>query len=73
MLLYPVNPETLCILQQPLYKRRGPLGSYIGKDVSVHSPESVNGCECVTEEACRCVVLLQQCEHTMVDKCYLEF
>jgi hypothetical protein len=44
------------------------VGSYIDRDVCVHSPGSTNGCECVTKQAHRCVVLLlQQCEYILVD------
>ena len=37
--------------------RRDPSGSCFGMTVHVHSPRSVNGCECGREEAHCCVVL----------------
>ena len=52
-----------------------PSGSYVGTDVCVHSPESINGCKCVTEKAHCCVLfllLLQQCELVLADMCKVE-
>ena len=40
----------------------------------MHSSESLNGCECVTAEVHRCMVLLlQQCDLVFVHIFYLEF
>jgi hypothetical protein len=40
------------------FPERDPFGSYIDKDVSVHSPGRKNGCDCVREESDLCVVVV---------------
>jgi hypothetical protein len=48
------------------YNRTISFGSYIDTAVCVHSPGSINGCECGTVEAHFCVVLLlQHCVHIL--------
>ena len=52
---------------------RDPKGSCVGTDVCVHSPRSVNSCECVREKAHCCVVLfLQECGLVLVHMPNLE-
>ena len=62
------------LAQDALYPsaRQDSFGSYIGADVCLHSPESVNSCECETEEGLCYVVLLQQYGLVLVNMCNLE-